>query len=222
MERDKLKEAVGCFMAIVISTFILCVPLFFSAHNAVVRDLISIVSALLAFASFILMIVSIFRPVEAMFWFSNGGGRITRKRAFFTYFLLYVLFEVILVVSIPDKEIENGRTNHEKLHTEYYDSIYNVAYNYIDLKKKPIAELDSILKQVTVKVYLTKKISEEEVRSIGTYYHDMYLQEPYNKVYVFLFTPDFKNEDVGYYAIAHSEPELKVEILKRIDRDRLD
>ncbi|MBM6864330.1 hypothetical protein H6A66_03945 [Bacteroides caecigallinarum] len=116
--------------------------------------------------------------------------------------------------SYGDNSQDVVTTVYPKLSTPHYDSIYALkAYPAIDLNNPPRIDFNSTLKKVEVKIRLTKKLDKEELKSIGIYYRDKYLAHPYNRVYVFYYTPEYKREDAGCYATTHSDPELEVYIM---------
>lgn len=216
MKQKKSKQTLGCLISIPVIAFIICLPAYLNVYSVEIRTFISYIFGLLAFLSIIFIVISLINPNKSMFWL-KGKGKATRKTAFFSYFILFLFAELMMFFVTPSKihntDTENGVEKASKLSTSYYDSIYSVAYNSIDLNNEPRIEFNSLLKKVTVTIRLIEKIDEEKVRSIGIYYHDKYLVEPYNRVYVFLYTPEMENENAGCYAIAHSDPDLDAKIV---------
>ena len=174
---------------------------------------------LIGYACFILMIIGFFKPKASLFWMKDAAKR-TRKRSIAIYLPAMIVALIILVNSVNDESTtinhlqDEETVQYPKLSTPYYDSIYAFkAFPEIDPNKDPKIKMNAQLKKVEIKVYIKKKLNEEELKSIGIYYHDKYLVDPFNRVYVFYYTPEYTKEDAGCYATTHSDPELEVNIL---------
>lgn len=132
--------------------------------------------------------------------------------------LLIILFYALKGCIYSDNDYydypEQEAIEYPKLSNSYYDSIYAFkAFPAIDQDNPPRIDLKGNLKKATIMIRLKKRLNEEELKSIGIYYHDKYLAHPFNRVYVFYYTPEYTKEDAGCYATTHSDPELKVNII---------
>lgn len=211
-KEEEKKVKIGCLCFIFLFAIIICLPAYWNVYNSEIRQLIGNIFLFMALLSIIFSVVSLISPQKGLFWVKNKMKK-TRLGGFLTYIFFFSFFELLTYIAMPpsiEKEIIST-LNVQKLGSHYYDSIYTIKVQpAIDITNEPRIKLDELSKRVTVKIRLTKKLNEEEIRAIGIYYHDKYLVEPYNRVYVFCYTPEMKNENAGCYATAHSDPNLKV------------
>lgn len=210
--QTKSKNTIGCLLFIVLFAIIICLPAYWNVYNDEIQKMIGYILLLGALLSLVFSIISLISPQKGLFWIKNNTKK-TRLGAFLTYIFFFAFFEVLTYMVMPKNEKKEMAVSLEtkKLKSDYYDSIYAIkAQPAIDMMNEPRIELDGQSKKVTVKIRLTQRLSEEEIRAIGIYYHDKYLVAPYNRVYVYCYTPEMENEDAGCYATAHSDPNLEV------------
>ena len=217
----KQKSTLGCLISIPIIAFIIYLPIYWDVYNIEIRNSIANMFIFCAFLSIIFLSISLVSPQKGLFWFKNKS-KITRLGASLTYVFFFAFFEMFGYLIMPAKDNslkdEIVATKQQKLSTPYYDSIFATKAQpaMVLTNNRPKIDLDSQTKKVTISIRLTKELSEEELRSIGIYYHDKYLMEPYNRIYMFYYTPEFKREDAGCYATTHCLPDLKVEFMPYI------
>lgn len=217
--KKKAKAEMGCLSLIFIIPILICLPAYIDVYGREIKTFLGNTFALLGFISFILLVVSFFKPKATLFWVKNKTTA-TKAMAIVPYITLFLLFEILALTVTPQKEQYKKESNHEKidnnkLSTPYYDSIFvHKAYPAIDLKREPRIEFDSSLKKIEIKIRLNHNINEEELKSIGVYYHDKYFAPPYNRIYMYYYTPRYVKEDAGCYATTHFvKDSLEVSIL---------